>query len=159
MRRFYHLSVISILLVGCTQPAPPDAEQSRAAVAEQLKSIEAATNLGLPPDEMNARYLGYFSDDAAVLPYGGTPIEGKDAILDFYTAVFTGGTLLSNVYTEPTIRVTDDFIVRTYRGTAEFTPAGSTDVVRYSNIYTDILVNVGGAWLIDWHSWVPAPLD
>ena len=147
---------VMILIVGCSESIPPDDSQIQAAIAGQLKDIETMTNQGHPTEKATVLYLEYFSSDPTVLPYGGHLLEGRHAVSDFYSSVFSMGTIISNSYTEPTISVSDGFAVRTYEGTAEFRPFESEDILSYTNVYTDVLVQENDAWRIDWHSWVPA---
>ena len=67
------------------------------------------------------------------------------------------GTLISNSYEEPILGISDQYVVRTYEGTAEFQPSGDEEIFTYTNVYTDVLIYEDGDWKIQWHSWVPAP--
>jgi len=155
MQNTHVIAAIVILMVGCSEPTPPDDSQIRAAVVGQLKNIETMTNQGYPMEKATALYLEYFSTDPTVLPYGGHLLEGRNAVSDFYSSVFSMGTVVSNYYTEPTISISDGFVVRTYEGTSEFRPSGGEDTLSYTNVYTDVLVRENDAWRIDWHSWAP----
>jgi len=157
MRKSCALVVYLIVLLGCSETPTPDYGQMREALANQLLDIEMMTNQGHPPEMMSARYLEFFSTDPSVLPYGGDLMEGREAVSAFYSSVFSMGTIVSISYTEPTIRITDGFAVRIYQGTAELQLSGSEEHLRYTNVYTDVLVRDDGVWKIDWHSWVPAP--
>jgi ketosteroid isomerase-like protein len=157
MRNSFALLVYLILLPGCSETPTPDYGEMREALANQLLDIEMMTNQGHLPDTMSAKYLEFFSSDPSVLPYSGDLLEGREAVSAFYSSVFSMGTLGSNSYTEPTIRITEGFAVRIYQGTAEIQLSGSEKPMRYTNVYTDVLVREDGVWKIDWHSWVPAP--
>ena len=151
------LAVILLLIVGCSDVSSPDENQIRAALAGQLRSIEEMTNQGHPPEKVSALYLEYFAADPIVLPYGGRTLVGVEEISDFYAKAFSMGTLISNSYEEPILGISDQYVVRTYEGTAEFQPSGDEEIFTYTNVYTDVLIYEDGDWKIQWHSWVPAP--
>ena len=148
-----------LMLVGCADSSVPDETHVREALVSQLQSIEEMTNQGYPPEKSNALYLDYFSANPIVLPYGGEILVGTEEVSEFYTDVFSMGTLISNAYGEPTIGISEGYVVRIYEGTAEFLPSGGDEVFTYTNVYTDILVYEDGEWKIQWHSWVPAPAN
>ena len=153
------VAVILLSIAGCFADSPPDESDIRAAVAGQLQDIEAMTNQGHAPEEMTALYLEYFSADPIVLPYGGETLDGTDEIADFYSRVFSIGTLINNAYAEPMIGISEGYVVRIYQGTAEIQPPDTEETVSYTNVYTDVLVYQDGDWKIQWHSWVPAPAN
>ncbi len=123
----------------------------------QLHEIAALTVSGLPADESMERYVGYFSEDAVLLPAGRDPIEGKVAILEFYVTGFEGAELLTNEYSEIVTIVDGDFAVRRYKGIAAARFAPASDPAYYTNRYLDVLRKDNGEWKIVWHSFVPVP--
>jgi hypothetical protein len=153
------LALAVLTIVGCSGGSPPDESQIQEAVADQLQNIQAMTNQGHPPEKASALYLDYFSANPIVLPYGGKMLVGKDEVADFYAEVFSMGTIISNSYTNATIGIADEYVVRIYEGTAEFQPFGEEEIFSYTNVYTDVLVYEDGKWKIQWHSWVRAPAD
>ena len=148
-----------MLIMACTESPPASRQQVRDVIAVQLSDIETMINEGHPAQVASALYLEFFSANPSVLPYGGELLKGQSEVKDFYTRVFSMGTLISNVYSAPTIEVADGFAVRTYEGTAEIQMMDGSEVLKYTNVYSDVLVPENGEWKIFWHSWVPAPVE
>ncbi|HSG98158.1 MAG TPA: DUF4440 domain-containing protein [Woeseiaceae bacterium] len=123
----------------------------------QLHEISAMIVSGLPANESMERYVGYFSEDAVLLPAGRDPIEGKAAILEFYVTGFKGVELLTNEYSEIVSIVERDFAVRRYKGTASARFAPASDPSYHTNRYLDVLRKTDGEWKIVWHAFVPVP--
>jgi len=155
--RAIFFAVFVLLFVGCSKSSSPSEEQDREMIAGQLHEIEAMVNEGHAAEKSSSLYLNYFAVDPNVLPYGSQLLSGKAEVLDFYTKVFSIGTVVSNSYTEPTIEVAGEFAIRTYEGTAQIQLSESNDLISFTNVYTDVLVSENGEWKILWHSWVPAP--
>ena len=152
------LSAVCVAALQACVSVPSETE-SATRVNEQLLAIEAMTNQQLPPDKVAELYSEYFSDNAVVLPSGGSPIEGKENIRAFYESAFEGVTLIANDYSEPVITVDGLIAIRKYEGTGTIRLDTSGEEIATTNIYTDVLSFDGDEWKMGWHSWTPKPVE
>jgi hypothetical protein len=85
------------------------------------------------------------------LPYGA---EFKRTVrgIGLLRENFSMGAIVSNVYKESTIEVAHRIAERIYGGTAEIRLSDTDDLLKYTNVYSDVLIPENGEWKMLWHS-------
>jgi len=149
---YFHLFVL-LISIGCTTENTPDSKSKELeiqAIDQQLDSIEK-----LCLDFSVDAYLKFFDDNATIFPPNQKSISGSKAIGEFY-GVFEELLVPSfkNEYFNRSIEVGDSIAVRRYENYAEIPFQESSDTLRSSNVYVDVLRKQSdGSWKIFWHTW------
>jgi ketosteroid isomerase-like protein len=145
----------SLLVLAVTLPAacspPRSAEDDRFALSAQLDSIEALFAPGEAIDDVFARYVSFFAEDAVLLPPEADPVVGRERILAFYVAAFEGLEPISLEYGSPQVIVDGDLAVRRYQGAA--VAIIGPDTLNFATRYVDALQRSPEGWRILWHTW------
>ena len=146
---------LALVLGGCAAGESMEDEASVVGeLAAQLDSIEAIFIPG--SEDFVDAYLGFFADDAVLLPPGQASIEGISAVRDFYTSGFEGLEPLSLEYTELVGHFDGQLAVRRYTGRGAAL-LGADTLVLPVNRYVDVLRRTEEGWRILWHSWGEVP--
>lgn len=151
--RCRHAAVCLSLLNACvSSPAVPPEEDERL-LAAQLSDIEALFVPGQSFESVLDGYLGFFAEGSVLLPPDGPEVSGLAAIERFYADGFAGLAPVSLEYTEPDVLVSGDLAARRYDGTAVAVVSSTSDTLRFSTRYLDVVRRAEGEWRIVWHSW------
>ena len=106
-------------------------------------------------DTLTDNHLRFFSEQPMILPPGRAPLNGREAVAQFYSGIFELGIdIVENSYADLTIVVQGDIATRRYVGTGVFRTGNQNESQTAVNRYLDVLTKEDGQWKTLVHSWV-----
>jgi len=155
----YGMLSATALLVACQQVSDKPTDSDISAIQNQLNQFEETLlTSDVPIETILQNYLGYFVDDAVLLPPDQDAVQGREAALAYYTEGFAGGTVVAVDYHSraPEIFLKGDMAIRQYIGSSEVKWDGELEHYSSYNRYIDILQRqADGEWRVVWHAWYP----
>jgi uncharacterized protein (TIGR02246 family) len=116
----------------------------------ELETFAKAWDGALNSGDM-AKLAGFYANSGRVIPAGGEPVEGRDAIADFFAGVRANG-LTKHEIKVNTVVARGDTAVAT--GTWNLSGSSETgDGASFGGNWVNVLARDGAGWTILLHTW------
>lgn len=113
----------------------------------ELETLAKAWDATFNSGDM-AKLAGFYAASGRVIPAGGKPAEGRDAIADFFAGVRANGLTKHEIKIDAVVDRGDTAIA-----TGTWNLSGSGDGANFGGNWVNVLAREGTGWTILLHTW------